>query len=146
MCYYIIQNIIETNVILTSLVPRLHLQRFGRWSLGTNLDPSTFAVTYCIGATKCRLDFHHVTVSRERSNARLSVALCDRPGRPDSLEEGSIWKSTWPKTQRADTARVLPVALSYVASSLAEPRPRIRECPTPPVYVASRSSAISHVA
>ena len=29
--------------------------------------------------------------------------------------------------QRADIARVLPVALSYVASSLAEPRPRIRE-------------------
>ena len=51
MCYYIIQNIIETNVILTSLVPRLHLQRFGRWSLGTNLDPGTFAVIYRIGAT-----------------------------------------------------------------------------------------------
>ena len=145
MRYYIIQNIIETNVILTSLVPRLHLQRFGRWSLGTTLGPGTFAVTYLIGAS---LDFHHVTVSRERLNARLSVALCDRPGHPDSLEEGSIWKSTWarPKTQRADTARVLPVALSYVAFSLAEPRPRIRECPTPPVYVASRSSAISHVA
>ena len=29
--------------------------------------------------------------------------------------------------QRADISRVLPVALSYVASSLAEPRPRIRE-------------------
>ena len=31
----------------------------------------------------------------------------------------------WSKTQRANTARVLPVALSYVASSLAEPRLRI---------------------
>ena len=57
MCYYIIQNIIETNVIL---VPRLHLQRLGRWSLGTNLDPGTFAVTY---RTALRLDLHHVTVS-----------------------------------------------------------------------------------
>ena len=28
--------------------------------------------------------------------------------------------------QRADIARVLPVALSYVASSLVEPRPRIQ--------------------
>ena len=32
-------------------VPRLHLQRFGRWSLGTNVDPGTFAVTYRGGAT-----------------------------------------------------------------------------------------------
>ena len=38
---------------------------------------------------------------------------------PDSREEGSIWG---PKTQRADTARIFPVALSYVASSLAEPQ------------------------
>ena len=33
-----------------------------------------------------------------RSNARLSVALRDRPGHAGSREEGSIWKSTWPKT------------------------------------------------
>ena len=38
--------------------------------------------------------------------------------------------------QRADIARVLPVALSYVAS---EPCPKIRKCLTPLVYVASRS-------
>ena len=66
-----------------------------------------------------RLDFHHATLSRghgaslsERSNARLSVARCviARAMRgPDSREEGAIWESTWPKTQRADTARVLPV-------------------------------------
>ena len=37
---------INLYVILTSLVPRLHLQRFGRWSLGT-----TFAVTDRAGAT-----------------------------------------------------------------------------------------------
>ena len=64
---------------------------------------------------------------------------------PDSREEGSIWESTWPKTQCTDTACVLPVALSSVASSLVEPRLRIRECLTPRVYVALKSSAISHV-
>ena len=46
--------------------------------------------------------------------------------------------------QRADIARVLPVALSYVASSLVEPRPRIinsgcvlecRETPTSQVTI-----------
>ena len=64
--------------------------------------------------------------------ASLSRCVIARSMRgPDSREEGAIWESTWPKTQRADTARVLPVALSYVASSLAEPRPRIRECLTP---------------
>ena len=34
---------------------------------------------------------------------------------PYSRDKGAIWESTWPKSQRADTARVLPVALSYVA-------------------------------
>ena len=75
--------------------------------------------------------------------ARLSVALRDltRTMRgPDSREEGSIWNSTWSNTQRANTARVLPVALSYVASSLAEPRPKIREGLT--VYVASLSRTL----
>ena len=43
---------------------------------------------------------------------------------PYSRDKGAIWESTWPKSQRAATARVLPVALSYVASSFAEPRPR----------------------
>ena len=76
---------------------RLHLQRFGRWSLGTN-----------------------------RMRASMSRCVITQAMRgPDSREEGSIWNSTWSKTQRANTARVLPVALSYVASSLAEPRLRI---------------------
>ena len=44
------------------------------------------------------------------------------------------------RLQRADIACVLPVALSYVASSLVEPRPRIRECLTPQVYVTSTLS------
>ena len=67
-----------------------------------------------------------------RMRASLSRCVIARAMRgPDSREEGAIWESTWPKTQRADTARALPVALSYVASSLAEPRPRIRECLTP---------------
>ena len=92
MCHYIIQNIIETEVILTSLIPRLHLQRFGMWSLG-NLGPWHF----CGYSPRqrhimaVRLDFHHVTVSRghvaspsERSNARFSVALRDRPGHAGS--------------------------------------------------------------
>ena len=114
-------------------VPRLHLQRFRRWSLGTTLDPGTFAVTYRTGA---RNAFHHVTVSRghvmtpalasARMRASLSRCVIARAMRgPDSRQEGAIWESTWPKTQRADTARVLPVA-SCVASSLAEPRPRKR--------------------
>ena len=112
-------------------VPRLHLQRFRRWSLGTTLDPGTFAVTYRTGA---RNAFHHVmapALASARMRASLSRCVIARAMRgPDSREEGAIWESTWPKTQRADTARVLPVA-SCVASSLAEPRPRIRECLTP---------------
>ena len=109
-------------VILTSLVPRLHLQRFGRWSLGTIL---TLALLRLLTApaprTYCRLDFHHATVSRghgvspsERSNAHLSVAL------RGSREEGSIWKYIRDQKtdayglQRADIVRVLSVALSYV--------------------------------
>ena len=47
-----------------------------------------------------------------RSNARLSVALCDRP---ESREGRSIWKSIDAYgLQRADIVRVLPVALTYV--------------------------------
>ena len=34
----------------------------------------------------------------ERSNARLSVTLRDRPDHAESREGGSICKSTWPKT------------------------------------------------
>ena len=71
--------------------------------------------------------------------ARPSVALRDLTRGPDSREEGSIWNSTWSKTQRANTARVLPVALSYVASSLVEPRPRGL---TPRVHVASLSRTL----
>ena len=120
MCYYIIQNIIET---IRHLVPRLLLQRFGRWSLGTNL---TLALPR--RRTECRLDFHHVTVSRGhnimapagpsvRSNVRLSVALCDRP---ESREGRSIWKSiaTWPKTLTACNEQIsyvfFPWLLTYV--------------------------------
>ena len=43
--------------------------------------------------------------------------------------------------QRVNIARVLSVALSYEPC----PRPRIREGLTPPVYVVSRSNAISPV-
>ena len=42
-------NTLRPYVILTSLLPKLHLQRFGRWSLGT--IPGTFAVTDRAGAT-----------------------------------------------------------------------------------------------
>ena len=92
----------------------------------------------------CRLDFHHVTVclghaqASARMRASLPRCVITRAMRgADSREEGSIWNSTRSKTQRANTARVLPMALSYVASSLAGPRPGIRM--TPRVYVASRS-------
>ena len=88
------------NVILTSLVPWLHLQRFGRWSLGTNLDPGGYLPRrrHVMPSTS-RLDFHHVTVSRSWRRrgaalasariASLSVALRDRPGHAESREEGS---------------------------------------------------------
>ena len=85
----------------------------------------------------------------ERSNVRLSITLRDRPDHAGSRlpSRGIVLEVYVAKTQRADTSRVLPVALSYVASSLAESCPRIRECPTPRrVYVASRSSVFSHVA
>ena len=61
--------------------------------------------------TECRLDFHHVTVSRGHvmapagpsalEYAPLCRALRDRPGHTESGEGRSIWKSTWPKTLTA---------------------------------------------
>ena len=58
--------------------------------------------------TECRLDFHHVTVSRGHvmapagpsalEYASLCRALRDRPGHTESREGRLIWKSTWPKT------------------------------------------------
>ena len=91
----------------------------------------------------------HGASPSERSNARLSVALRDRPGHAESRRgidlEVYVAQDAY-GLQRADIALVLPVALSHVASSLAEPRSRTKECLTPQVYVASRSNAISHVA
>ena len=68
-----------------------------------------------------------------RSNAHLSVALRDRPAMrgPEKRDRSAI-------------ARVLPVALSYVASGLAEPRPRIRESAS--LYIASTLSRTLRIA
>ena len=79
-----------------------------------------------------------------RSNARLSVALRDRPGH--GAMRGGIDLEVYVAQdayglQRADIARVLPVALTYVASSLAEPSPRIRESGSLRSF-----NSISHVA
>ena len=116
MCYYIIQNIIET---IRHLVPRLLLQRFGRWSLGTNHDPGTSAPAHGMPSRlpprDCVSRSYHVMAPAGpsvRSNVRLSVARCDRP---ESREGRSIWKSSYVAQdayglQRADIVRVLPVA------------------------------------
>ena len=105
--YYIIQNIIDVR----HLVPRLHLQRFGRWRLGTSAP-----------AHECRLDFHHATVSRgqimapalacTRMRASLSRCVIARAVRSRS---GSLRgpRRLRPATSRYRT-RSLPVALSYV--------------------------------
>ena len=59
-----------------------------------------------------RLDFHHMTVSRARVRAPLSrCVIAWACGVPRSQDAYGL--------QRADIARVLSVALSYVASSLA---------------------------
>ena len=119
-----------------SLVPRLHLQRFGRWSLGTNRDtrvwhfcgylsrrrhvmPSKLPPRDCV-SRPC-----HGASPSERASARMRASLSRcvnaRAMRgPDSREEGSIWESTWPKTQRAGTARVLPVAFLVLRSHARE--------------------------
>ena len=119
MCYYIIQNIIETT---SSRVPRLHIQRFERWSLGTNL---TLALPR--RRTECRLDFHHVTVSRGQNMApalacarmRASLSRCVIARALRSPEKGDRSGSLrGPRRLRPATSRYrtrsLPVALSYV--------------------------------
>ena len=148
MCYYIIQNI-------RHLVLRLHLQRFGRWSLGTNFDPDTSAPAHGMPSRlpprDCVSRSDHGASPSMRLNMRLFVALRDRPGHAESRarEGGSIWKSTWPKTLTACNEQISHAFSShgFILCRLAEPRPRIRECLTPRVYVASqRSNAIFHVA
>ena len=140
MCYYIIQNIIET---IRHLVPRLLLQRFGRWSLGATLALPR-------RRTECRLDFHHVTVSRGHIMApagpsvRLNVSRCviaraiRSPDRSGSLRG--------PRHLRPATSIYCTRSSHGFLCRLAELRPRIRECLTPRVYLASQSNAISHVA
>ena len=117
MCYYIIQNIIET---IRHLVPRLHLQRFGRWSLGTNTRyPGTSAPAH-------GMPLHQTTVSRGQIMA--PAPLRDRPGRAESREGGSIWKFTWPKTLTACNEQISHAFSSrgFILCRLADPRPRIR--------------------
>ena len=146
MCYYIIQNIIET---IRHLVPRLQLQR-GRWSLG--LDPVCSAPAHGIPSRlpprDCVSRSDHGASPSVRSNVRLFVVLRDRPGHAESREGGSIWKPTWPKTLTVCNEQISHAFSSrgFILCRLAEPRPRIRECLTPRVYVASQSNAISHVA
>ena len=102
---------IKTIRHLTSLVPRLHLQRFGRWSLGTIYTGHFLRLLTAPAPRNGRLDFHHVTVSRGRpwrQSARVRAPLsrcviaraCEVPRTQDAYG-----------LQRADIARVLSVAL-----------------------------------
>ena len=106
--------------------------------------------------TECRLDFHHVTVSRghmimvpapalawARMHASLSRCVIARAEKGD--RSGTL---LCPKTLTACNEQISHAFSSrgFILCRLAEPRPRIRECLTPRVYVASQSNAISHVA
>ena len=100
MCYYIIQKFIETIRHLDYQAPPPKI-----WEVEPPYILILTPALLRLLIAPARLDFYRVTVSRghgaspsERSNARLSVALRDRPGHAGSREEGSIWKSTWPKT------------------------------------------------
>ena len=103
----------------TSFVPRLHLQRFGRWSLGANLDPGTSAPAHGL---------HHVTVSRGQIMApalacarmRASLSRCVIARAVRSPEKGidlEVYTAQGPRRLRPVTSRYgtrfLPVALSY---------------------------------
>ena len=79
----------------------------------------------------------------ERSNARLFVALRDRPGHARSREEDRleiyVAQDAYGLHEQISHAFFLWLYPTlYVASSLVEPRPRIRECLTPQVCVAPR--------
>ena len=140
MCYYIIQISLRLYVILTiASFPGSTSKDLGGGA--SVLYLALLRLLTAPAPRNGRLDFHHVTVSRGHGARALECALLcralrDRPGMRGQDAYGLQW---------ADIARVLSVALSYVASSLAHARPRIRESLTPRVYVASRSNAISHV-
>ena len=152
MCYYIIQNIIET---IGHLVPRLLLQRFGRWSLGTNLDPGTSAPAHGMPSRLPPRDCvsRHIMAPAGpsvRSNVRLSVVLrccviawaIRRPKKGD--QSGSLHG---PRRLRPATSRYRTRSShGFDLCRLAAPRLRIRECLTTQVYLASQSNAISHIA
>ena len=139
MCYYIIQNfIVIIYVILTTGSTSKDLGGGASVYLTLRL---LMAPAHVMPSRLPPRDRDCVYVSRPwrgaspsvRSNARLFVALRDRPGHaPCGVPRRGIHLEVYVAQdayglQRADIARVLPVALSYVASSLAEPRPRIRE-------------------
>ena len=146
MCKYIIQNIVET---IRHLVPRLHLQRFGRWSLGTNLDSGTSAPVHGVPSRlpsrDCVSRSYHGATQMRASLSRCVIARAVRS--PEKGDQSGTLRG--PRRLRPATSRYrmrsLPVALSYVAR-LAEPRPRIRECLTLRVCAVLQSNAISHVA
>ena len=104
--------------------------------------------------TECRLDFHHVTVSRGHIMApagpRIHVARCVIARAIRSPEKGDRSGSLHgPRRLRPATSRYSTRSsrgFNLHVCRLAEPRPRIRECLTPRVYLASQSNAISHVA
>ena len=142
MCYYIIQNTIET---IRHSFPGSTSKDLGG---GASVLISTLALPR--RRTECRPSrLHHVTVSRGQIMApalacarmRLSVALRDRPGRAESREgdrSGSLRRGPRPKTLTA--CNELSHAFSsrgFIPCRLAEPRPRIRDCLTPRVCVAS---------
>ena len=121
--------------------------RFGRWSLSTNLHLGTFAVTYRGGATS-RLPPRDC-VSRSKRALECAPLCCAAwspgPCRVPIPEKRDRSGSLCGLRRNVQIPHAFFLWLSHVASSLAEPRARIRECLTPRVYVAARSNAISHV-
>ena len=129
MRYYIIQNIIETNVI-----------SFPGYVMPSRLPPRDCVSQPCpLGPRLLYSALANARMRASLSHCVIAQAMRHTVSRPPRSIGGIDLEVYVAKTHRADTARVLPVALSYVASSLAEPRPRIRECLTPRVYVASRN-------
>ena len=108
MCYYIIQISFRLYVILYSLPGSTSKD------LGGGASVLYLALLRLLTAPAPRNDFHHVTVSRghgARARAPLSRCVIARACGVRRTQDAY-------GLQRANIARVLSAALSYVASSL----------------------------
>ena len=141
MCYYIIQISLRLRLARSQAPPPKIREVEPRWHFCGYLPHRRYVMPSRLPPRDCVSPYVYPS---ERSNARLSAALRDHPGsrlprRGIDLEFYVVQDAT-----SKYRARVLSVALSYVASSLAGPRPGIRM--TPQICVASQSNAISHAA